>query len=236
MRIDFVTLFPDQIRQALGHSITLRARERGLYDTQVANPRDFATDSHKTVDDKPYGGGPGMVMIAELVDQALQSLQPIPGAAVVVTDPTGERFTQGHAATLAKLGQVIFVCGHYEGIDERFAMLRATHRFSIGDYVLTGGEMPALVMADAIIRLLPGALGAAESLDIDSHHDGLLSAPQFTRPEVWQGLAVPPELTGGNHGDAAKWKRKQALRSTRSHRPDLFSTARLEKSDLDLLQ
>lgn len=235
MRLDFVTLFPEQVINALSHSMTKRAQEAGLVHIRAANPRDFATDAHKTVDDKPYGGGPGMVMKAPIVDAALQSLAPSPTAAIVITDPTGELFDQDAAASLSQCDHVIFVCGHYEGIDERFAELRCTHRFSIGDFVLTGGELPALVMADSVIRLIPGVLGDPESLDIDSHSDGLLGAPQYTRPENWEGLDVPDVLRSGDHQKVEKWKRQWSLKSTRSRRPDLFAQATLEKGDADML-
>lgn len=236
MRIGFVTLFPEMIREALGHSIIGRAQRSAAVQLDVANPRDFASDERKTVDDVPFAGGPGMLMLAETTFQAYQSLSPESGAAVVMTDPTGERFEQRHATELSKKNQVIFVCGHYEGIDERFAQKYGTHRFSIGDYVLTGGELPSLVMADAVIRLLPGVLGDSQSLSIDSHSDGLLSAPQYTRPETWQDIDAPAILRSGDHGAIAKWKREQALRITRDRRPDLFARATLEKGDADMLK
>lgn len=235
MKFGFVTLFPEMIEQALCHSILKRAQEAGYLSVQTSNPRDFATDPRKTVDDKPFAGGPGMLMMAPQVDAALQRLEPMPEAAVIVPDPTGVLFTQNLAQELSATPQAIWVCGHYEGIDERFVALRATHRVSLGDFVLTGGELPALVMADAVARLIPGVLGDAGSLTIDSHADGLLSAPQFTRPEVWEGLAVPEVLRSGDHGAIAKWKRREALRATRDRRPDLFARAMLEKGDADML-
>jgi tRNA (guanine37-N1)-methyltransferase len=236
MRIGFVALFPELIQAGLSASMANRARERGLVSYQFVSPRDFAADQHKTVDDKPYGGGPGMVMMPDIVDRALQSLAPFEEqCAVVVPDPCGKRFSQSDAIELAMSEDVIFVCGHYEGIDERFVSKRATHRFSLGDFVMTGGEIPALAMADAIIRLIPGVLGDADSLEIDSHSDGLLSAPQYTRPETWEGMEVPEVLRSGDHGAIAKWKRRIALQTTRELRPDLLALALLEKGDADML-
>jgi tRNA (guanine37-N1)-methyltransferase len=234
LRIDFVTLFPEMVMDALGHSIPKRAQESGLAAYGTANPRDFTTDKHRTVDDTPFGGGPGMLMKCEPVALAIESL----GAAdaVVMTDPTGSVFDQAAARELAGFKHVLFVCGHYEGIDDRVRQRYATHVYSIGDFVLTNGELPALVMADAVVRLLPGVLGSEESLAIDSHSDGLLSAPQFTRPEEWRGLSVPSVLTSGNHAEIAKWKRRVALRQTREQRRDLFAKARLTDVDLKLLE
>jgi tRNA (guanine37-N1)-methyltransferase len=233
LRLDFVTLFPEMVLGALGHSIMKRAQAADLVEFATRNPRDFTTDKHRTVDDNPFGGGPGMLMKAEPVGLAIESFGP--ADAVVLTDPTGRLFTRGDAFTLARLHHVVFVCGHYEGIDDRVRLRFATHVFSIGDYVLTNGELPALVMADAVARLVPGVLGSEESLEIDSHADGLLSAPQFTRPEEWRGLSVPPVLLSGNHGEIERWKRRESLRTTREHRPDLFAKARLSEADLKLL-
>ena len=233
LRIDFVTLFPEMVLGALGHSITKRASEAGLSKYGTVNPRDFTTDKHRTVDDSPFGGGPGMLMKAEPVAQAIESLAP--ADAVVLTDPTGKRFNQAAAHELASMKHVMFLCGHYEGIDDRIRQRYATHVFSIGDFVLTNGELPALAMADAVVRLIPGVLGSEDSLNIDSHSDGLLSAPQFTRPEVWREMAVPPVLVGGNHAEIAKWRRAEALRLTRLQRPDLFARARLTRQDLEIL-
>lgn len=233
LRVGFVTLFPEMIHQAVGHSILRRAVEAGLVAFETQDPRDFTADKHRTVDDSPFGGGPGMVMKAEPVAQAIEALGDM--EAVVFTDPTGTPFTQQVARELAGKGSVGLVCGHYEGIDDRARERFATHTLSLGDFVLTNGELPALVIADAIVRLLPGALGSGESLDIDSFGDGLLSAPQYTRPEVWREAPVPPVLLSGNHGEVKKWKRRMALKTTRARRPDLFATARLTEEDLKLL-
>jgi tRNA (guanine37-N1)-methyltransferase len=235
LSVDFVTLFPDLVLPACRHSILGRAEASGLARFRAANPRDFADDRHRTVDDSPYGGGPGMVMKPDVVAAAIRSLEPGPDAAIVLCEPCGRRFEQRDARELSEKSQVVLLCGHYEGIDDRIRQLFATHVFSIGDYVLTGGELPALVIADAAVRLLPGALGSASSLEIDSHASGLLSAPQYTRPEVFEGLAVPDVLKGGDHASADKWKRRRALEVTRANRPDLFCRAKLEKADLDML-
>lgn len=229
MRIDFVTLFPEMVLGGLRHSMLLRAEERGIVEFGAVSPRDFASDPRQTVDDKPAGGGPGMVLLPEPISAALASVKR-PETVFVFTEPTGKRFTQGCASDLSKNQHLVFACGHYEGIDHRVIEEFASHVFSVGDYVLTGGELPAMLMADAIVRLLPGVLGDPESLQIDSHSDGLLSASQYAR-----GPGAPEVLSSGNHQAIARWKRAQSLRLTRLNRPDLFCTARLEKTDLDLL-
>lgn len=235
LEVDFVTLFPEMVLQACGYSILGRAKEAGLVEFKASNPRDFAEGKHRTVDDTPFGGGPGMLLKPDVVAKAIKQLNPERDAAIVFCEPSGRQFTQEDAGELSKRKQVVFVCGHYEGIDDRVRQLFATHVFSIGDYVLTGGELPALVMADAIVRLVPGALGSSESLEIDSHANGLLSAPQFTRPEVFEGLSVPEVLTKGDHKAAQRWKRAQSLKVTKENRPDLFARAKLEKDDPDML-
>ncbi|MCX7799641.1 MAG: tRNA (guanosine(37)-N1)-methyltransferase TrmD [Fimbriimonadales bacterium] len=236
MRVGFVTLFPDLVRSALAHGVLGRAAQRGLVRFEFADPRDFVYDRHRTVDDRPFGGFDGMLLKAEPVVAAVRWLRPAQGAAVVFTEPAGERFDQAAAEELSRRPEVHFVCGRYEGIDDRARQLVATHCLSLGDFVLTGGEIPALAMADAVVRLLPGVVGAEGSLCQDSHAGGLLSAPQFTRPRRVEGLEVPEELLSGDHAAAARWQRARALRLTRALRPDLFCKARLEKGDLDLLQ
>lgn len=236
MDVNVVTLFPEMIEQALGHSILSRAQERGRLTVRVANPRDFATDERRTVDDSPYGGGPGMVMKPEPIHAALTSLNLEPNAMILMPDPTGPRFDQRWAEELAEIESLTIVCGHYEGVDDRVRQRWNARPVSIGDFVLTGGELAALVIIDAVVRRIPGVLGNHESLGADSHSDGLLSAPQFTRPEQWEDLYVPDVLLSGDHGAIARWRRAQALRLTRQNRPDLFAHARLEKGDLDLLQ
>lgn len=212
-----------------------RAVAGGAVEFRQFDPRDHATDKHRSVDDTPYGGGPGMVLMAPLVAAALAQTEPGPATAVVLTDPAAPRFDQEAASTLAGLDHVVFVCGHYEGIDERVRSTLCTHAYSIGDFVLTGGELPALVMADAIVRLLPGVLGDPRSHQDDSHSDGLLGFPLFTRPLEFNGETVPDVLVSGNHGEIARWRRRQQIMRTRANRPDLFAQADLGPSDLDLL-
>lgn len=236
MRIDFITLFPEQVLGALQHSILARGCERGLLEFNAVNPRDFTRDKHRTVDDSPFGGGPGMVMLAEPIHQALLSVGLEPGMAkILLPDPTGFLFAQSHAVEFGALDRVAIVCGHYEGIDDRLREHWNAMPLSIGDYVLTGGELPAAIIADAICRNVPGVLGSAESLEIDSFGEGLLSAPQFTRPEVWEGRSVPDVLRSGDHGAVEKFRRKTSLSLTRQRRADLFSKARLSSGDLKLM-
>ena len=235
LRVDFVTLFPEMVLCAVDHSMLKRAADSGLAQFHATNPRDFTTDNHRTVDDSPYGGGPGMLMKCEPMAKALDSLNIEDGTAVVMTDPTGVLFNQAMARDFSERKRVVFICGHYEGIDDRIRQIYATHTVSLGDFVLTGGELPALTMADATVRLLQGVLGCAESLEADSHADGLLSAPQYTRPEDFKGHKVPEVLLSGDHEAIRKWRRMQSLILTREHRPDLFSKAPLDKSDLDML-
>jgi tRNA (guanine37-N1)-methyltransferase len=221
MRIGFVSLFPEALRPLLGHSILGRAQASGRVRYVFANPREFCYDPHRKVDDRVFGGGPGMLMKAEPVALALESLRPVEGAAIVLTDPAGERFEQRTAEELARRPEVVFLCGHYEGIDVRVESL-CTHFLSIGDFVLTGGELPSLVMADAIIRLIPGVLGSEESLRADSFAEGILSAPNYTRPEVWRGIPVPEVLRSGDHARVAAYRKEAGLARTRERRPDLL--------------
>lgn len=231
LTVGFVTLFPEMIQGALGHSIMSRAQKSGLVSFVTANPRDFATDKHRSVDDSSYGGGPGMVMMAPVVAAAFESLA-LNNAAVVLCDPTGQKFDQHAAKAHSKQDSIVFICGHYEGVDERVRTLLATHVYSIGDYVLTGGELPSLVMADAIVRLLPGVLGSPESHEDDSFEDGLLGFPLYTRPEEFRGEKVPEVLLSGDHGAIARWRRSQQVSRTRSLRPDLFAKANLLEGDV----
>jgi len=242
LRVDFVTLFPEMTLSACRHSILHRAEKAGIVSFYATNPRDLTYDRHGKVDDKPFGGSPGMLIGVEPTAMTLQSLG-IGNAeqsrqertAVVITDPTGESFNQSLANEFATLDRVVFLCGHYEGFDDRVRERFATHAIGIGDYILTGGELPALVMTDAIVRRLEGVLGSADSLAADSHSDGLLSAPQYTRPEEFEGMAVPEVLLSGDHKKIALWQREQALKITASRRPDLLMKANLDKRDLDML-
>jgi tRNA (guanine37-N1)-methyltransferase len=223
LRLGFVTLFPEMIRSVVSESILGRAANQGLVRYVTSNPRDFTTDNHRTVDDSPYGGGPGMLMKAEPVALALESLEPKAKAIIVSTDPVAPLFTQDDANELASAEEVIFLCGHYEGMDQRVIDAFGARAFSIGDYVLTGGELPALVMADSVVRRLPGALGNAESLQADSYSAGLLSAPNYTRPEVWRDRPVPEVLRSGDHEKIRLFRLKQALELTAKYRPHLLS-------------
>jgi len=227
------------VLSALKHSILGRAQRQRLIEVEAVNPRDFTYDRHRTVDDTPYGGDAGMVMkpqpVAYAIESYLSKIEKSEKVAIVLTDPIGKKFEQSDAAELAGYDAVVFVCGHYEGIDHRICELFATHVFTIGDFILTGGELPALVMADATCRHVEGVLGCPKSLHQDSHSDGLLSCPQYTRPDEFRGSRVPEVLKCGDHKKIARWKRQQALRLTRDNRPDLFCQADLAKNDSDLL-
>ena len=240
LRIDFITLFPNAINEVLGHSIMKRASDSGAVSFSATNPRDFCYDNHLKVDDVPYGGEPGMLIRAEPIALALESTKGdpehrTPKTAVISTDPTGRQFDQTLAQEFAGMDRLIFLCGHYEGIDQRVIDNYATHSVSIGDFILTNGELPALVMSDAVVRLLPGVLGCAGSLAADSHSDGLLSSPNYTRPDVWRGIPIPEILKSGNHDAIRRWRRNQALKLTQANRPDLLARVGLDKKDLDVL-
>lgn len=224
LRLDFITLFPEVILPSIKSSMLARAASRGLVEFQTVNPRDYTYDRHAKVDDTPFGGEPGMLIKAEPVAQAIESVLR-PDAAVVLTDPAGMAFAQSSAQELTQFDQILFVCGHYEGIDDRVCQRFVTHRFSIGDYVLTNGEMPALVMADAVVRLLPGVLGDEGSLAADSYHGSMLSAPNYTRPEVWRDESIPAVLKSGDHKKIVGWRVEQSLSITKANRPDLLAQA-----------
>jgi tRNA (guanine37-N1)-methyltransferase len=223
MRIDVLTLFPEIFESPLGHSILKRAQEAGVVEIVLTNIRDFATDDYKKMDDKPYGGGPGMVMMPEPVFDCfehVQKLAPEKGHAILLT-PQGQKFDQAKAVELSKEERLILICGRYEGFDERIRTGLGAEQVSIGDYVLSGGELPAMVIADAVVRLLAGALGDQDSSKDDSFSNGLLEYPQYTRPEVFRGMKVPDILLSGDHAKIAQWRRQQALERTQEWRPDL---------------
>lgn len=234
MRVDVVTIFPEMIAQALGFSIMARARAAGIVQFGVHNPRDYATDRHHMVDDAPYGGGAGMVMKPEPLSACIEAARS-PDAAVVLMTPQGEPFEQTTARRLAALEHLVVVCGHYEGIDERVRASLITDEISIGDYVLTGGELPALVVIDAVVRLLPRALGNEDSVAEESFEDRLLEHPQYTRPPEFRGMCVPEPLLKGDHAQVRRWRRKQSLRRTLQRRPDLLARAKLDREDRELL-
>ncbi|MCC7372318.1 MAG: tRNA (guanosine(37)-N1)-methyltransferase TrmD [Chloroflexi bacterium] len=221
MQVDVVTLFPEMF-EPLRHSIVGRAVADGRLSIRYVNPRDFTADRHRTVDDYPYGGGPGMVMKPEPLFLAVESVAQ-PTSAVILMSPAGRVFRQSVAAELAEQAHLILVCGHYEGVDERVREHLVTDEISIGDYVLTGGELAAMVIVDAVARLLPGVLGDAESAGDESHSAGLLEYPQYTRPPAFRGWPVPDRLLSGHHAEIAKWRRRQALELTAARRPDLMT-------------
>jgi tRNA (guanine37-N1)-methyltransferase len=230
MRIDILTLFPDMFESPLGASIIGRAQSQGLIEIGLTDIRSFATDRHKTVDDTPYGGGPGMVMKAPPVVEAIEAVRSTESR-VVLMSPQGRVFNQSTARALSACPHLILVCGHYEGIDDRVRELVIDDELSIGDYVLTGGELPAMVVTDAVARLLPGVLGDDASSADESHSDGLLEYPQYTRPPEFRGLGVPSVLLSGNHGHVALWRRYMSLIRTAQNRPDLFTGANQNELD-----
>jgi tRNA (guanine37-N1)-methyltransferase len=222
-----LTLFPEMFPGPLGHSLAGRALARGDWSLETVDIRAFATDRHRSVDDTPFGGGPGMVMRPDVVDAAVaEALSRGPDLPVIVFTPRGRLLTQKRVRALAEGPGAILLCGRYEGIDERVIAHRRMEELSIGDYVLSGGEPAAIVLLDAAVRLLPGVMGAAESSVEESFASGLLEYPHYTRPAVWQGMAVPEVLAGGNHAAIAAWRRAEAERITRDRRPDLWSAYR----------
>ena len=236
MKFHILTLFPEMFSGPLSASIIGRAVENGILEVQLHNIRDYATDRHRTVDDAPYGGGAGMVMKVEPLVAALEAVKELtPSARLLLTSPRGCPFNQQMATGLAACNEVIIVCGRYEGIDERVVELSGAEEVSLGDFVLTGGELAAMVLIDAVTRLLPGVLGSDESASADSFSDGLLEYPQYTRPPEFRGLKVPEVLLSGNHREIAKWRREQSLLRTRRCRPDLLSVAPLTKNDAAIL-
>ena len=237
MNFHVLTLFPDMIRDGFQTSITGRAVEKGLLSLDTVNIRDFSVNKHNRVDDYPYGGGAGMVMQAEPVYLAYQSVaEKLPKKPkVLYMSPQGKVFNQRMAEELAQGEEIVFLCGHYEGIDERVLEEIVDEEVSIGDYVLTGGELPALVIMDAVSRLVGGVLHNEDSAEFDSFHDNLLEYPQYSRPEVWRDKAVPPILMSGHHANVEKWRREQSLIRTLERRPDLLENANLTKQDKKFL-
>ncbi len=223
MRIDIITIFPDMFSPVLNESMIRIAQEKGKVDIRITGLRDFTTDRHRSVDDRPFGGGPGMVLKVGPIVKAVRALEAEGPAPVrLLMSPQGERFTQGAAAGLAKEERLLIIAGHYEAYDERIRTVLEPREISIGDYVLTGGELPAMVVIDAVVRLLPGVLGAEDAHDFESHASGLLEYPQYTRPPDFEGHAVPEVLKSGDHARIAAWRRARALRRTRERRPDLM--------------
>ena len=239
MRIDVVTVFPEMIEQSISHSIVKRARESGALDIRVANLRDFTHNKHRTTDDSPYGGGVGMVMKIDPIDACITSLkeeQQGSDVCVILMSPAGERLDQRIVEELSGHESLTLVCGHYEGVDERVREHLVDREISIGDYVLTGGELPALVLMDAVARLQPGVLGKDESSHDESFSSGLLEYPHYTRPEEFRGWRVPDVLISGHHANIQLWRHQESLRRTLESRPDLLPKASLDRKDIQFLE
>lgn len=237
MRFDVISLFPEMFDAISKHGITSRALARKIYSLHVINPREFTADNHKTVDDRPYGGGPGMVMLAEPLAQAIKVAKAANvGAKVIHLSPRGVSLTHEKVMQLSKTNGVILLASRYEGVDERLLESLVDEEISIGDYVLSGGELPAMALIDAVVRQLPGSLGDADSAMEDSFVNGLLDCPHYTRPELYEGKAVPEVLLSGNHAKIKEWRLKQSLALTRAKRPDLLAERSLTKEEARLLQ
>ena len=234
MRIDIVTLFPMMFEAVFGESIIKRARQKGLLDIRLTQLRDFAFDKHRQVDDSPFGGGSGMVLKPDPMFRAVRSILANSTAKrrrIVLLCPSGATFTQAKAKELAQEEQLIFLSGHYEGFDARIHVHLADEALSIGDFVLTGGELPAMVVVDAVARMIPGVLGSDESAPTDSFYDGLLEFPQYTRPSMFEGMEVPQVLLSGDHAKIRAWRRRESLRITYERRPELLEQACLTAQD-----
>ena len=238
MKIDILTLFPEMMEAALKTSIIGRAEENGLLSINCVQIRDFAFNKHRQVDDYPYGGGQGMVMQAEPIFQAYKSVtegldyKP----KTIYMSPQGKTFRQSTAKRLAKEKHIVLLCGHYEGVDQRVLDTCVDEEISIGDYILTGGELAAMVLTDAVARFIPGVLGSADSPEEESFSDGLLEYPQYTRPRIWNGMEVPEVLLNGDHARIREWRRRESLKATLRFRPDLLSSAPLTSGDLAVLE
>lgn len=237
MKIDILTLFPEMCEKVLSESIIGRARKAKKVELKCHNIRDFANNKHNKVDDMPYGGGMGMVMAAEPIYNCYKSLynQGEPKPHLIYLSPKGTTLTQKKVVELSKLDRIVLLCGHYEGVDERVLEEIVDEQISLGDFVLTGGELPALCLADAVCRMLPGVLSDDLCFEDESHFSGLLEYPQYTRPAEWNGRTVPEVLLSGNHAEIAKWRRKKSLEITRELRPEMFSKIELDKQDKKLL-
>jgi len=242
MRFDVITIFPAMLEALTGHGITRRALEERRFELKTWDPRDFTTDNYRRVDDRPYGGGPGMVMMPEpmlaSIDAAKRALREagVEKPKVVLMSPQGERLTEEVIRELAAEAGIVLIAGRYEGIDERLVDRSVDREVSIGDYVTSGGELPAMVLIDCVVRRIPGSLNDAESAAQDSFSEGMLDWPHYTRPEEWQDSRVPEVLLSGNHAAIARWRRKQALGRTWERRPDLIDERKLSKEDRQLLE
>jgi tRNA (guanine37-N1)-methyltransferase len=236
IRFDVVTLFPEMFAAVTGSGITGRALEAGLWSLTTWNPRDFATDNYRTVDDRPYGGGPGMVMLAEPLERTLDAVKTAGGGRVVYLSPQGRKLDHPRVMEMLKEQAVTLLCGRYEGVDERLLARRVDEEISIGDFVLSGGELAAMALMDAVVRQLPGAVGEPASVIEESFADGLLDCPQYTRPETYRGEKVPDVLLSGHHENIRRWRLKQALGRTWLRRPDLLAVRRLNDEESRLLE
>jgi len=232
MRIDILTLFPEMFAPFLGTSIPKRAAEKGLVEYKLTNIRDFATDAHQSVDDKPFGGGPGMVMMCQTVFDAVEAAEKQDPRTTtrILLSPQGKRFDQAMAQELATRDRLLLIAGRYEGFDERIVQGLAPIQLSIGDYVLSGGELAAMVVIDAVVRLLPGALGAEDGAADETFTDGLIEHPQYTRPREFRGMSVPDVLLSGNHQAIEKWRLEQRKKRTQERRPDLWAAYENKKT------
>jgi tRNA (guanine37-N1)-methyltransferase len=236
MKIDIISIFPRLFEPFLTESVLGKAVSRGLVNINVTDLRRFAEDKHSTTDDTPYGGGGGMVMLPAPVVKAVESLKGTGHPRVILTTPQGKMFNQKLAQELAEEEQLIIICGRYRGVDERVRQLVVTDCISIGDYVLGGGEVPAMVITEAVVRLVPGVVGNEDCIRADSFSSGLLEYPNYTRPEEFMGLSVPKVLTSGNHAEVERWRKRESLLRTRNLRPDLFEQIELTKADRKLLE
>ena len=236
IRFDVVTLFPEMFAALTASGITSRALQAGLWRLATWNPRDFTEDNYRAVDDRPFGGGPGMVMLAEPLEKALDAVQAAGGGRVVYLSPQGGPLRHKRVMELAKETSLTLLCGRYEGVDERLLETRVDEEISIGDFVLSGGEVAAMALIDAVVRQLPGALGDAESAKQESFADGLLDCPQYTRPETYAGAKVPEVLLSGHHENIRRWRLKQALGRTWLRRPELIAARRLSAEESRLLE
>jgi tRNA (guanine37-N1)-methyltransferase len=240
-KFDVITLFPEMFDAIAKYGITSRALQQKIYDVQYWNPRDFTTDNHKTVDDRPYGGGPGMVMLVEPLEQAISSAKVSQAEKnieswVIHFSPAGKPLTHEKVMQLSKKQGLVLLASRYEGVDQRLIDAQVDEEVSIGDYVLSGGELPAMALMDAIVRQLPGSLGDSDSAIEDSFVDGLLDCPHYTRPEEYKGVKVPEVLTSGNHAKIKQWRLKMSLKRTRDQRPDLLAARSLTKEEARLLK
>jgi tRNA (guanine37-N1)-methyltransferase len=236
IRFDVVTLFPEMFAAITGSGITSRALEAGLYSVTTWNPRDFTTDNYRTVDDRPYGGGPGMLMLPGPLEKALDAVKDSGGGKVIFLSPQGRKLDHEKVMELAGRKAVTLLCGRYEGVDERLLARRVDEELSIGDYVLSGGELAAMAVIDAVVRQIPGALGGEQSAIEESFVQGLLDCPQYTRPEVYEGAKVPEILLSGHHENIRRWRLQQALGRTWLRRPDLLAARKLSEDERKLLE